>query len=111
MGNVQTFNRSLAIGGNSLLLIWWGLVLLIGPLTIGIGAIGTGLILLVMNSLRRLKGIAARGSTTTLGVIALAWGILDLVYEPRLEASFAMLLIIIGLVSLSAVWTRSRAEA
>ncbi len=111
MENVQTFNRNLATVGNGLLLIWWGVVILVPPLTLGMGAVGTGLILLAINTLRWLNRMPTKGSTTTLGVIALAWGLLDSVLNPRFESSFAMLLIIIGLVSFSSLWTRSQTES
>ncbi len=107
----QTFNRNLATAGNSLLLIWWGSVIIIPPLTIGMGAIGTGLILLAVNALRRLKGIPTKGFTTTLGVIALAWGILAWILHPGFEIAFALLLIVIGLASLSSLWARAQLEA
>ncbi len=110
MQNTQTFNHNLATVGNGLLLIWWGVVIILPMLTIGMGAIGTGLILLAVNALRWLKGIPTKGSTTTVGVIALAWGLLEAVWNPRLEISFAILLIVIGLVSFSALWTRSTSE-
>ncbi len=105
MENAATFNRNLAAVGNSVLLIWWGIVIVIDPLTIALGAVGTGLILLGVNGVRRLNRIPTRGSTTTLGVIALAWGILDSALDPRFEISFALLLIVIGLVSLASLWT------
>ncbi len=111
MENAQTFNRNLATIGNGLLLIWWGIVIIVPPLTIGMGAVGTGLILLAINAVRWLNGIPTRGSTTTLGIIALAWGLLDAVLNPRFETSFAMLLIIIGLVSFSSLWAHSQTEA
>ncbi len=111
MENAQTFNRNLATIGNGLLLIWWGIVIVVPPLTIGMGAVGTGLILLAVNALRWLNGIPTKGSTTTLGVIALAWGLLEAVLNPRFEISFAMLLIIIGLVSFSSLWAHSATES
>ncbi len=110
MENAQTFNRNLATVGNGLLLIWWGIVILVDPLTIGLGAVGTGLILLAVNALRWLNGIPTKGSTTTVGVSALAWGLVDAVWNPRFEISFAILLIIIGLVSFSSLWTRATSE-
>ncbi len=110
MENVQTFNRNLATVGNSMLLVWWGIVMIVEPLTIGMGAVGTGVILLGVNLIRYLKGIPTKGSTTTLGIIALVWGMLDSVLDPRFEVSFAMLLIIIGLVSLSSLWTRTQSN-
>jgi hypothetical protein len=108
MENVQTLNRNLATVGNSLLLVWWGIVMIVHPLTIGMGAVGTGLILLGVNASRLLKGIPTKGSTTALGIIALVWGTLDSVFDPRFEVSFAMLLIVIGLVSLSSLWAHPK---
>ncbi len=105
MEHAAAFNRNAATFGNSLLLIWWGVVMLIDPLTIGLGAVGTGLILLGVNGARWLKRIPTKRSTTTLGLIALAWGIVDTVLNPRFEISFALLLIIVGLVYLSSLWT------
>ena len=110
MENTQTFNHHLATVGNSLLLVWWGIVMLIHPLTIGMGAVGSGLIMLGVNGIRKLKGVPTKGSTTTLGVIALAWGLVDSVFNPRFEVSFALLLIVIGLVSFLSVWTHPQAE-
>ncbi len=104
MENAQTLNRNLATIGDSLLLIWWGMVMILEPLTIGMGAIGTGLILLAVNGVRRLNGIPTKGSTTVLGIIALAWGICDMAFNPGLGGGFAMLLIIVGLVYLSSLW-------
>jgi hypothetical protein len=108
MDNAQTLNRNLATVGNSMLLIWWGIVMVVHPLTIGMGAVGTGLILLGVNAARLLKGIPTKGSTTALGTVALVWGALDSVFDPRLEISFAMLLMVIGLVSLSSLWAHPK---
>ena len=108
MENAQTLNRNLAVIGDSALLIWWGIVLMVHPLTIGMGAIGTGLIMLGVSAARALKGIPAKGSTTTIGIIALAWGALDTVFDPRFELSFAMLLIVTGVILLTRelLWVR-----
>ena len=48
----RSLNYYISTIGESLLLIWWGVVIVIDPLTVGIGAIGTGLILLGMNAIR-----------------------------------------------------------
>lgn len=101
MHNPQTLNRTLATIGDGTLLIWWGISILIDPITIGMSAIGTGLILLGVNAARWLNGIATKGSTTALGIIALVWGMLDTVFDPRFELSFAMLLVVIGVVILT----------
>jgi len=97
----ETLNHRFAALGWGALFVWWGIVILVEPMTIGMGAIGTGLIFLGINALRALKGIPARESTTTLGVIALAWGGLDLarwLLGLPGDLSFALLLIVIGVV-------------
>lgn len=99
MENTNTLNHSLAIIGNGALLIWWGIVIMFDPLTIGMGAIGTGLIMLGVNAARALNGIPTKGSTTTIGIIALVWGTIDTIFDPRFELSFAIMLIVIGLVT------------
>jgi hypothetical protein len=78
-------------------------VILIDPLTTGMGAIGTGLILLGINAGRSWMNVPIRDSTTTWGVIFLAWGALDVtrsVYHLPAELSLAAILIVIGAVVL-----------
>jgi hypothetical protein len=111
MENTNTLNHNFATIGNGALLIWWGLVIMIEPLTIGMGAIGTGLILLGINAARLLTGIPTKGSTTTIGIIALVWGILDTVITPSFELSFAIMLIVIGLATMASLLTRAKAES
>jgi hypothetical protein len=96
-------NHKIATIGLGLLFIWWGMVVIVGPLTIGMGAIGTGLILLGVNLVRLRKGIPTHGSTTAIGIIALGWGTLDTVFNPRVGESFAMLLILIGVVMITSL--------
>ncbi len=110
MEKAQTFNHNLSTIGSNLILIWWGIVIIVPALTIGIGAIGTGLLFLAVNMIRRLKGIPTKGSTTTFGLIALACGILDLALKPGFAVAFALLLLVVGLVSLSSL-TFSKAES
>ena len=103
MQATKSLNHTFAALGEGLLLIWWGVVIMVDPLTIGIGAIGTGLILLGVNAARWLKGIPTKRTTTTVGVIALVWGALDQFNGLSLETSFAVLLIVIGAVSIAAL--------
>jgi len=103
MENKKILNHNFATIADGALLIWWGIVIMVNPLTIGMGAIGTGLILLSVNAARLVSGIPTKGSTTFIGVIALLWGILDTVFDPRFELSFAMLLIIIGFVTMASL--------
>lgn len=105
MGSKKTINRHLARAAWGLLLIWWGVVIMIDPLTISIGAMGTGVILLGINAFRWLKGIPTRARTTQIGLIALVWGTLD---QARIMLglpgglSFALLLVVNGLAVLAA---------
>ncbi len=105
MGAKKSINRLLARVAWGSLLIWWGVVIMIDPLTIGIGAMGTGMILLGINAFRWLKGIPTRERTTQIGLIALLWGALDQArYMLGLPAglSFALLLVVYGLAVLAA---------
>ncbi len=107
MNNVRTLNRNFATMGWGALFIWWGVVIMLDPLTIGMGAIGTGLILLGVNAARLLKGIPAKGSTTAVGIIALVWGALDQAFALRFGASFATMLIVFGAVVIARATARS----
>jgi len=110
MENTKNLNHNFATIGNGALLIWWGVVMMVHPLTIGMGAIGTGLIMLGVNVARLLKGISTKGSTTIVGAIALVWGTLDTIFNPRFEFSFAMMLIIIGLAKIASLLMRTKTE-
>ncbi len=110
MESTNTLNHNFATIGNGALLIWWGLVLMVDPLTIAMGAIGTGLIMLGVNAARRLNGIASKGSTTVIGIIALVWGLLETVFDPRAELSFALMLIVVGVVTIGSLMTHPKAE-
>jgi hypothetical protein len=100
MAGKKAFNRNLARVAWGILLIWWGVVIMVNPLTIGIGAAGTGVVLLSINGLRWLKGMPTRVSTTQIGLIAILWGILDqarhMLALPS-GLSFALLLVVSGL--------------
>jgi hypothetical protein len=96
MENKRKSNHIIATAGWGLLLIWWGVCFAIGPITLGMSAIGTGLILLGANSIRLILRIPTVGSTTVVGIIALVWGGLDTGFKLSFEASLAVLLIVIG---------------
>ena len=111
MDHLRTLNRNFETTAWGALFIWWGIVMTFDALTIGIGAIGTGLILLGVNAARSLKGIPARGSTTAVGLMALVWGALDQARSALalpVELSFAMMLIVIGTTLLALVLLRAR---
>lgn len=110
MENTKVLNKTFSKAADAVLLIWWGIVMLVNPLTLAMGAIGSGVILLGVNAARLWKGIPAKPTTTALGITALAWGILDTIFEPRFEMSFALLLIVIGAVSLASLLLRRNSE-
>ncbi len=110
MENAGTLNHNFATIGWGALLIWWGIVVMVDPLTIGMGAIGTALIFLGVNAARSLKDIPTKGSTTAAGIIALGWGTLDIIFDPRVELSFAMMLIVIGVVMLGSILARPKTD-
>ena len=110
MENTKTLNHDIATMGWGLLVIWWGISFIVSPITIGLSAVGTGLILLGVNAARALKGIPTNRSTTVWGIVALAWGTLDHALALSFETSFAALLIIIGLAIFSSLFIRSKAE-
>lgn len=115
MEDQKRFNHRLATMAWGALLIWWGVVIAVGPFTLAIGAIGTGLILLGVNAIRALKGIPIRNSNNWVGGIAIAWGALDqvrhmLALSPWL--SLALLLIVVGFANLlSPLFARSKLGA
>jgi hypothetical protein len=110
MENIKTLNHNLATIGNGMLFIWWGMVIMIDPLTIGMGAIGTGVIMLGVNAARLLYGIPTKGSTTVVGIIALVWGILDTALRLTFESSFAIMLVVIGAVTIASLLIRTKTE-
>ena len=80
----------------------------------GTGAIGIGLIWLGLNAARALKGVPTSGLTTTLGVLALVLGGLELA-SSAMHLSFelpvfAILLIVLGMIVLARELLRSRNE-
>ncbi len=101
MGKKSIYNHNLSVFGWGALLIWWGISVMTDPITLAMAAMGTGLIMLGLNAVRSFKGIPTVHTTTILGIIALTWGALD---QARMAlgypagASFALLLVVIGLV-------------
>jgi len=86
------------------LFILWGITEMFTSLPKGIGALGIGLILVGINLGRYLTGQRVSGFSTTLGILALLLGALELV-QPYLHLSFelpifAILLLALGLMTL-----------
>jgi hypothetical protein len=89
------------------LLIWWGISFVPHFLPNGGDAAGTGVILLAVNAVRKLKGIRVNGYSLTFGILTIVWGVLDmgrsvlhLSYRPPI---LAILLIVLGLCIVVAV--------
>jgi hypothetical protein len=94
------------------LFIWWGITEMFKFLPDGTGAVGIGLILIGLNVARSWKGLPACGFSTTLGILALLLGGLQLA-RPFLHQSFelpifAILLIVLGVAMLARQLAGSR---
>jgi hypothetical protein len=104
MNNTHAINRNFDAIAWGALFIWWGITELIISLPEGIGAIGIGLILIGINVARRLSGVLISRFSTTIGILALVWGGLELVGVllslPFELPIFAILLIVLGVIVL-----------
>ena len=114
MENTRTSDRNLETVAWGALFIWWGITELVPGLPHGTGAIGIGLIWLGLNAARALKGVPTSGLTTTLGILALVLGGLELA-SSAMHLSFelpvfAILLIVLGVIVLAHELLRSRNE-
>jgi hypothetical protein len=110
MVETKALNHNFATIGWGALLIWWGISCFVGPITFGLSAVGTGLILLGVNAARHFAGIPTNRSTTGWGIAALTWGTLDYALHLSTGQSFAVLLIIIGLVTIGSLLLKSKED-
>ncbi len=114
MENTRTLNRNLETVAWGAFFIWWGIMELFSFLPHGTGAIGIGLIFLGLNVARWLNGIPTSGFSTTLGILALMLGGLELASSvlrlPFELPVFAILLIVLGVILLARELLRSRNE-
>jgi hypothetical protein len=98
----STFNLEAIAWGA--LFILWGLTELFPSLPKGMGAIGIGLILSGLNAARSWTGQPTSGFTTTIGILALLLGALELarplLHLPFELPIFAILLLALGLITL-----------
>lgn len=109
MDNTKNLKRKMKRAGWGLLAILWGGTILFDFIPFGAGLIGTGLILLGVNIVRSINHLRPKNDNTVFGILALAWGGLELA-RPLLRqlfpsadldwAIFAILLIGLGLVLL-----------
>jgi hypothetical protein len=98
MESKKELNHRLAALAEALILIWWGVVIVVDPVTFGLGLTGTGLILLGLNGIRLLQGMPTKSNTTVLGLIVLVWGVCDHALALDFWSSLAVLLMVIGVV-------------
>lgn len=85
--------------------VWWGVAILL-QLPNGMDALGIGVILLGLIAARSLSGLASNGFAITLGIVALAWGVLDLsrsvLHLPLgVGAEYAILFVVVGMTLLA----------
>jgi hypothetical protein len=105
MENTRKLNLDLGTIAWGALFILWGLTEMFKFLPDGTGALGIGLILIGLNVARSLTGQPTSGFSTTLGILALLLGGLELA-SPYLHLSFelpifAILLLALGLIVLA----------
>jgi hypothetical protein len=114
MSNRQKLNHRFEVLAWGAFFIWWGITELFPSLPEGMGAIGIGLILLGLNMARSLNGIPASGFTTTLGILGLVLGALELAGPilrlPFEVPVFAILLIVLGMIFLGRELMQARVE-
>ena len=84
------------------LFILWGITEMFKFLPDGTGAIGIGLILIGLNVARSLTGRPTSGFTTTIGILALVAGGLEIV-SPYLHLSFEMPIFAILMLALGTI--------
>ncbi len=102
MDRIQVGNRPLERLAWGAFFIWWGVTELFKFLPSGTWALGFGLILLALNAARLLNGLPTSGFTITVGILALAWGGLEmagvLLNLPFELPVFPVLLIVLGVI-------------
>lgn len=77
MDNIQILDRNIERVGWGLLAILWGMTILFDFVPFSVGLIGTGLIMLGANTVRRLNQLPASSDNAVLGILILAWGGLE----------------------------------
>jgi len=105
MENSKTLNHNFESMAWGAIFIWWGITELVVDLPHGVGAIGIGLILLGLNLARSLNSIPTSSFSTTVGVLALVLGVLELASTalrlPFELPIFSILLVVLGVVVLA----------
>jgi hypothetical protein len=113
MESLRKLDRQIESIGWGMVFLWWGVTELLGFLPRGTGAAGLGLILLGLNVARSRYSLPVNGLTTTLGILALVLGGLELA-GPLLHLPFelpvlAIVLIVLGVIIIvgQRPWLRS----
>jgi hypothetical protein len=114
MNNIPTLDRNFEAIAWGALFIWWGITELFTSLPVGTGAIGIGLILIGVNVARLTSGLPISRFSTTLGILALVWGGLELAGAllslPFELPVFAILLIVLGAIILAPALFKSQIQ-
>jgi hypothetical protein len=114
MKSTLSKNRNFEAIGWGALFIWWGISLMVPSLPNGTSALGTGIILIGVNLARKLSGLPISGFSTTIGILALVWGGLEvvgvLVNLPFELPIFAILLIVLGVIVLTPGLARQKTQ-
>ncbi len=112
MDTTKNLGRNFDAIGWGALFIWWGISVLITSLPVGTVAIGTGVILIGVNLARKLTGVPISRFSTTVGILALVWGVLELLGVllnlPFELPVFAILLILLGVIVLLPELSRTK---
>ena len=105
MNATKNLTRNFDAIGWGALFIWWGISVLVTSLPVGTVAIGTGAILIGVNVARKLSGVPISRFSTTVGLLAFVWGVLELagalLHLPFELPVFAILLIVLGVIMLT----------
>ena len=114
MRNTRKSNFSLDMVAWGILLIWWGIRWMFDFLPNGTGLLGTGLILLGLNSIRSLMGISPRPLTTMLAILAIVFGGLylanSILYLPFEIPVFEIILVVFGVLILLRAFKKKEAN-
>jgi len=114
MNTTKNISRNFDAIGWGALFVWWGISLMLPSMLNGVAPLGTGLILIGVNIARKLAGLPMSGFSTTIGILAIVWGVLELVGVlvnlPFEIPIFAILLIVLGLIVLAPELKRIQAQ-
>jgi hypothetical protein len=87
MDKTERINNRYQSVARGLLAILWGATILFDFIPLGVGLIGSGLILIGVNLLRTIKALPIKNDNAVIGALALAWGGLELA-RPFLRGQF-----------------------